>query len=95
MRRLGRRGKIDSCVDEKQGRYQLGQGPVTGTDNLNFKCCVKTRFSVLLILLVFSSDHHHHDAVFGVRAGLTEQSWVFVSRETRAQEGWLYTVLSP
>ena len=77
MRRLGRRGKIDSCVDQKQGRYQLGQGPVTGTDNLNFKCCVKTRFSVLLILLVFSSDHHHRDALFAV----------YLKTTTRGQ-GW-------
>ena len=35
--------------------------------------------------------------VLGVRAGLTEQSCVFVSgeMETRARDGWLYTVLFP
>ena len=87
MRRLGRRGKIDSCVDQKQGRYQLGQGPVTGTDNLNFKCCVKTRFSVLLILLVFSSDHHHNDAVFGVRAGLPQRAELCLRQQGDGDQG--------
>ena len=45
---------------------------------------------LLELLLVLSP-------VLGVRAGLTEQSCVFVSgeMETRARDGWLYTVLFP